>query len=697
LGRSFLLIKRKFDAVVRAGSVFVHGKARNQCFADAFGQVSLVRLGCRHLPAYRGSAMTDKIIDVYMGFMDEEVNTVLNGLLKKELLKTDPAKRRPIVLIERGDVNEEGPVLEWPLSRYAAGIRRITRPHVTDVSAGTTHGSSSSAQDTSVEGILEQAINTFLERDDTGDDQLKAKHEKDTTFRVLRLIDVRELEELASGGPRKIDPNRIELSVVRFDLKEPEQSLEPPIIVFRSPEMGLQPSLMSPYIEFILMMVSALSSQLAYLAGDKEEWPLQVTCFGAQGGASSGKQPGSVSYICASLYVGYTFHGGEATPVIALCSQGGRYTFTGTTPFEPSKPFNTQVKAEDNELLSYFIAQGKNLVVNQIHVDSRYQRGEEAGIAKGMSIDAVITLLLEKYKASGKGAIPEVTGTSNWFIGGAQKQALAKLGITGCNMEDYWVLHSMRHCALERVAVEPKDRNMYPVFAKGFLTRVNADPLEIEEEVAVAFQQDMGEKYLSRENYVELLRWGLLGLPLTEEGRTLLPQVAKWSFAEAKIFKQDKRLFIRHLYGVLVNSSDTQVVPDPFYIEIASDLLKGCLALPDKASNVFANPPSPEVLGKLGTAARDVTERWTQAGNKISVGVDEALEAFVAILAEDAGFEVAKGMKVWLRPNDKWPGINANSIQDLGSTHFGDAAVDRAFYKSCNLIALQEHTAKVLR
>jgi hypothetical protein len=445
------------------------------------------------------------------------------------------------------------------------------------------------------------------------------------------------------------------------------------------------------------MMISTLSSQLAYLADDKQEWPLQVTCFGAQGGASSSKQPGSISYVCASLYLGYAFRDGVQTPLIALCSQGGHYTFKASTAFTPNKAFDSRVEPRDNELLQYFIEQREHLVVDEIHVDSRYLRQEEASITKGMSIKNVVALLLSKYKDSVKGIVPEVTGTSNWFIGGEQKQAFTELGVTGCNMEDYWVLRSMRRCALERVAVEPRDRSMYPVFARGFLTRVNADPLRIEDNVAEAFLTDMSRKYLSRQGYVELLRWGLKGLPLTANGAVVMPDVAQWSFAKSDIFKEDRRLFTRHLYGVLVQGSEWPVVPDPFYIEIASDLLKGCAGFPGSVDSVFANAPASTVLDELRDAARLALTAWNEANGAPSTALDRALEAFVDVLADKAGFNTSKGLKVWLRPKNKWPGIHANSIQDLGEQRFGHAAVDRAFYKSCNLIALQEHTSSVLR
>ncbi|MBB5360161.1 hypothetical protein HDE76_003403 [Rhodanobacter sp. ANJX3] len=48
--------------------------------------------------------MSDKVIDVHLGFMDEEVNTVLNGLRDKEM-QEKVAMRRPAVMIERSRVD----------------------------------------------------------------------------------------------------------------------------------------------------------------------------------------------------------------------------------------------------------------------------------------------------------------------------------------------------------------------------------------------------------------------------------------------------------------------------------------------------------------------------------------------------------------------------------------------------------------
>lgn len=51
------------------------------------------------------------MIDVYLVFMDEEVDTVLDGCRTKEMQKEATA-RRPAVMIERDHVDRAGPLLE---------------------------------------------------------------------------------------------------------------------------------------------------------------------------------------------------------------------------------------------------------------------------------------------------------------------------------------------------------------------------------------------------------------------------------------------------------------------------------------------------------------------------------------------------------------------------------------------------------
>jgi hypothetical protein len=374
-----------------------------------------------------------------------------------------------------------------------------------------------------------------------------------------------------------------------------------------------------------------------------------------------------------------------------LCSQGGIYRF------------GLPGLVEGASLNDYFIAECENLKVIAIEVDRAYTRKEEAGIAVGQTLKAVIATLVTNY-AAGSAVKPEVSGTSPWFISLAQKQAFARVGVTGCNMEDYWVMKSMRECKLKGASKD--SRSLYPTLAQGFLTRVNADPLKIEPEVDLAFQGDVKRKLLTRDGYVSLLLWGLLGLPL-EGGDNGMPAVAHWSFAGDAVFADGPagtRRFSRHLYGMRLNGGRDVVVPDPFFVEIATDLLNECRTVAAQPGNVFlpapsAPVPSADALAALAKAAGDALAAWKAAGQTPAPEVKRALATFVDVLATRCGFALGgKGMKVWLRPNKWGEGVTQTAIQDMPQgTDFTHAAVDRAFYKASNVIALRDRTARVLR
>jgi hypothetical protein len=123
------------------------------------------------------------------------------------------------------------------------------------------------------------------------------------------------------------------------------------------------------------------------------------------------------------------------------------------------------------------------------------------------------------------------------------------------------------------------------------------------------------------------------------------------------------------------------IVPDPLYIEIATDLQKKC-------STAF-----PLVHADLILAAKEALA--SRQDERRRLAVRDALLHFVEVLVDWAAFEIGKGpsLKVLLRRK----GIRENSIQDIErGTAFSHAAVDRAFYKSSNLIALQACTPEIL-
>ena len=125
------------------------------------------------------------------------------------------------------------------------------------------------------------------------------------------------------------------------------------------------------------------------------------------------------------------------------------------------------------------------------------------------------------------------------------------------------------------------------------------------------------------------------------------------------------------------------IVPDPLYIEIATDLLRKRVV-----STAFPQVHADLILATKEALASRQDERRRAA-------LRDALLDFVEVLANRAAFEIGNGpnMKVWLR-SVKREGIHVNSIQDIErGMGFSHAAVDRAFCKSPDLIALARNPA----
>ncbi|MHC4693231.1 MAG: hypothetical protein ACYS67_10865 [Planctomycetota bacterium] len=241
------------------------------------------------------------LIDVYLGFMDEEVNARLERLIDSQKDKDKDA--RPVILIERGKLDLKSPILEWRIGNYKIDPTRIIN---VSPNGKTTHEKGSAQGGSEApENILAQAMTVFMEYDLASDlDWLARGLKVKRYFDLMKLLQHRGHPKTKSRLPSDATGKGPWLSVVRFGIGKNENA---PIIVIRTPEMGLQPSLMCPYLAFLFKAISAMSSQLAHENKHKWEWPLRVSQFGAQGSSSSlGKyQPGGlVENIFASLYVG---------------------------------------------------------------------------------------------------------------------------------------------------------------------------------------------------------------------------------------------------------------------------------------------------------------------------------------------------------------------------------------------------------
>lgn len=838
-----------------------------------------------------------EIVEVHLGFMDEEVNARLAKLIERESKAAIP---RPVILIERGKLEASDPILEWRLGNYPIGdkdspIRKII--HVTckeypmvlmegKINRGDLLDTEISAEP---EDVLARAVRVYME-ESIPDDRALRKREiivcrncglsrsavddicehcgisvaglhceecgisraswafegqgctagkphvwpkcskannhswkkppsyneykncsvadifgnrhrwvKQVGVEFGRAFDLAELiKHRAPGPPSKTKLPKDEsgnikgpwLSLVRFDVGPKNCDLSkdmlPPVIVIRTPEMGLQPSLMKPYIEFLFKAISLMSSQLAAEKAIKQglvdqlaskvigrpwdlwEWPLQVFQFGAQGSCSTqvDYKPGKLISVFTSLYVGVDIDsGGDAWSTISLSTPAGLYDFvrkkissvqditelesyTGQNPkiAEWKRTFaRGPVKREDRITAAQEIAaeifrtQAESGNWNKIKLpkagiflDPNNPYADiENEIVENTTLQKTLEILYRLYKQ--KFTSPSTPGVATltvcYFGGEEDKKAADALGIYSVGMEDYHVIRVLRNAFCQGVSKSTD----YPIVLSWRIDRVQCDPKKIEEKLITEFTdymkridegaQKIPTALLTAEEYADIIIWGLKGLITTVK-----PSCADWNFIRYywEQGKEWQERILRHFWSYTYAGAQQQfIVPNPFYIEIATDFLKEL----QKMEPGIAGVGDDEIKKRIISLAKSVQDAWNFEGTlgagfqrKQAVPIQDRpliveekgyygpsgdQTRFKAIelmnyIADNCNFKSGKTnekgtplLKTWLRPG-KWglpnDPIKEATTQDITARSkpvFDGACVDRAFYKSCNMMALQ--------
>jgi hypothetical protein len=774
-----------------------------------------------------------KVIDVYLGFMDEEVNARLMELIKRECDKPNAKDRRPVLLVERGKLSPGDFILEWPLDNYPEPARSLT---ITQVSSkgdlarmANVDGLSDSGE--SPDAILARMLALAMEQD-VPDEIKRGLKKNENVVRYVDLLGLLQKRRAVWKNGAQVVPSKVALpttseappawlSVVRFNVGDDRNA---PIVVIRTPEMGLQPSLMSPYISFLFKAISALADQLAVSqadrwrkianpAGETREqtlkrtlgWPIRVCQFGAQGSTSAlaQYQPGEVLPVVASLFVGFEVDsmiemraGGKITGVQQVndgddpkyrivtqregetmaqqkweASQRGCQVWASVSLCTPTRVYHLlrqevtegplATRIENAELAAReFLYKAKEtppaidptrFIEATGHPLLEVEKEETKG-AKNLK-ELVAALGTASLKLLDSRTPAAVTLTSSFFGGQKDKDACNALGIVSVGMEDYHVLR-----VLQAAGAKGADKNSdYPLLLGWRIDRINCDPLQIPEEVEHAFQEFIQKTPITRGNYVDVIAWGLMGTlgPGT-------PACAQWGFPDA-LKEKAKGLFYRYTPP----EGRESFVPNPLFVEIATDLVK---ELKDDPAKALTGSKLPEAAkGALKAKAAEVFAEWRSSTRDVAKGralIGELLDLLIAhagfgssakhlLLLElegdksdavevevdgaqppvrvDAGAKVVEGtsckvklkdgqfvsgpgvvelkgaktykvrvsyapdapMKTWLRPG-KWDSASnkiakSAAVEDLKANgeHFDGAAIDRAFYKSCNLMALQ--------
>jgi hypothetical protein len=620
------------------------------------------------------------MIDVHIGFMDEEVSELLRCLIKTS------EGMRPVIAIERGKVSEEDFLFEAPFSKYVNKDEKVEIIHVEH-----TTNKSPLEKLPDFKAPLENRLAHHLytnSKSDFFDHKIKGK----------------ALESV------KVKSKSIEtpFSVIRFN-PTPEVT-EDPIILIRNPEMGAQPSIVRPYERAILKAISRLEEarlvkvgenrlvdidmideKEARLVNKKALLPTGIRLFSfASGGAIiRDLPPGSVTRPLASLYIGAEVDEQgrvySAVNLIALRRIRGTsillpqhiefFREESITTFASDDPsgLNTdqlkQARKEANaEAQSYILNSNDTLPVEIL----KYFRGFYAEYDNYEPVE-----LDGKILSSAK---PEITASFSYFDDLKTKEALSERfagAVLNSNMEDYHVLRlakSMR----ERGGFGNKSGNTAHKYGRLIdvgIMRVNANVFIPVEEIHAPLKRYLERACLTKQEYVESIIWGLKGCPL-ELVEELPRRVKCWEFYNDSPMTDRQKYFYTYK-GIYCM--------DPFCCEIATDFLKDL----EDSSNKFL----PDLMGEA-KALRNEAKKLTRAGIN-DEGWERIRHLVMQLLdkVEASGFGIngADGkMYCWLR-SEKWGDIKqATLTPDLVSKFLASGEnVDRLFYKSANLLALQ--------
>ncbi len=408
--------------------------------------------------------------------------------------------------------------------------------------------------------------------------------------------------------------------------------------------------------------------------------------------------------------------------VISLCTPAGIYDFM-RQEVQPDAGADIKAKIEEaiNTAQTFFWNNAMTIKTNmanrKIDEDNPFGTYEKNLFRddEQPTLHAVISKIKTAYAETifkRDDRNPVVTLTVTYFGGDKDKEAADALGIRGVAMEDYHVLRVLRSAVAEGVLED----SAYPIILDWRVDRINCDPKELPEKVEADFntfyatkeksKKVLAERLLSIDDYVKVIIWGMRGLRQEDIIRNAaLKECLDWKYAKTIADDQWPNYFWSFTH---TPEKADFFVPDPFCVEIATDFINELADMnPDEANSGIANLPEKNSRKKSArNLAKAVQKAWLNEDTKDSTwniiytstaaeGTKAKIEMLMTHLRDQCNFGVAEAddtkVKTWLRPGGKWEGVgNIATLQEAANKEkFKAAAIDRAFYKSSNMMALQ--------
>ncbi len=355
------------------------------------------------------------MLDIYVGFMDEEVSGTLTHVVDHAV-----ERNRTVLVIERGRVG--GTIFERHIRSYGTDRGRFVLNAV--------HGGR-------VDGLAEDVQQEALSRaiDDQFDakflDTLRPEYVTSTTSKTRVLVLGR------AGTSEEVAPL---FSVLRFVPVSARAETPPndtreatdPIVVIRSPEMGLQPDLTRIFLRAVFA---------ALLGGLGTGKDFRVKIYGAGGAIDAGDSPGTLHDISGSVYVGSKGDQGaaaaEESPVFRGVvsflgyredSLGRERAFTRHDLYESAAYSGNDArrKAEQDARAAFAFLCGAAGAEEQWR-----------STAKHLDDTRDTTTLRDEIR---RACSKKVSLTASFFVGTEVKSLARKLDLHDANMEDFHVL-----------------------------------------------------------------------------------------------------------------------------------------------------------------------------------------------------------------------------------------------------------------
>lgn len=609
------------------------------------------------------------MLDVYIGFMDEEVRPVLDGLL-------DEASRtgRRIYVVERGAIGTSAtplapdlPLFQRPLSGYA-GIDTLAAPSPSHVVRVEYPQGAAPKHDDPLASALQDELGTFI-----------------WPKIAPRLLDGKQKERLDWGD--------VLLSVLRFDRAPLDggkadamqaQTTLLPVILVRSPEMGVQASLVRPFLRAILKGASR------YAARAHPNTPIRLTSYASGGAILPTIEPGTLHEVGASVFIGTEADNGRIYGKIAVAAVW-RPGHSQSAPFECMHLELVRRESSYTSALDDVQVERDEISAIRAENRSRFDAKEETDKAMEKALFDHAPTLEPILRTMGAQLKPtEMTATWSFFDDLKTKERVAKAYgplLVNSNMEDYHLLRVARSM-LERGTADASsgysrvgDVRIDRVVANGAVSP------EVEHAIVTwvgAIAAGNTAVSYTPQDYEAAITWGLRGCRPDDLQSRGSAKLARWSLLDwPDIDEPIRKQLEASIYRAAVPGFDRQVVLDPFLAEIATDFVADVAAGAKNDPRMSRGLPGKGAVEQLKATAAFIDAAWR------SGQLNEA-EQHVSKLGKQLAdhFGNAGGITAWLRPG-KW--VSDGTVYKLdteSAKQFAGKAIDRLLYKSAILLVL---------